>query len=91
MLWSSLLAALLGTHAFGPPRRRPLVTRRLIVTRRAEGEKTRLDAIDELLPRRPRTDPHLASELSLEARSAPGFSWHTGWKKENEKKKARRA
>ena len=42
-----LLACLAAAHAFGPP-----TTRRLPrTTRRAEGEKTRLDAIDELLPR----------------------------------------
>ena len=49
MLCSSLLAALLATtHAFSPPttRRRPPRT-----PRRADGEKTGLDAIDELLPR----------------------------------------
>ena len=43
----ALLACLAAAHAFSPP-----TTRRLPQTkRRADGEKTGLDAIDELLPR----------------------------------------
>ena len=42
-----LLACLAAAHAFGPPTRRRLPQTK----RRADGEKTGLDAIDELLPR----------------------------------------
>ena len=43
----ALLACLAAAHAFGPPTRRRLPQTK----RRADGEKTGLDAIDELLPR----------------------------------------